>query len=311
VLAIASDLWGDLDGVSRTKRAYGKGTVAWGLTPTEVLTALRVRPDLEYSRGLDADLAWIHRREGETDIYFVANRADRAQDLEVRFRVGGKEAELWHADTGTSEPAGYSTADGRTTVRLHLEERESVFVVFRHPAASPSRVIDYTHLSPLAALGGPWEVSFPANLGAPAKLRVTELASWTANADDGVKYFSGTATYTRMVQALRSWFQPGQKILLDLGLVKDVAEVSLNGKSLGVLWKPPFCLEVTGALKPGVNRLEIKVTNEWTNRLIGDRAAPADRKVLAAGGPAGSGPPPMLSESGLLGPVTLIRAGGR
>jgi hypothetical protein len=311
VLSMASDLWGDLDGVSRTKRAYGKGAVVWGLAPAEVLASLRVLPDLEYSRGLDADLAWIHRREGDTDIYFVANRADRAQDLEVRFRVGGKEAELWHADTGTSEPASYSTSDGRTTVPLHLEGRESVFVVFRHPATSPSRVIARTHLSSLAALRGLWEVSFPANLGAPAKLRLAELASWTVNADDGVKYFSGTATYTRTVQAPRGWFRPGQRILLDLGVVKDIAEVSLNGRALGVLWKPPFCLDITGALKPGVNRLEIKVTNEWTNRLIGDRAAPADKKVLAAGSPARPGPQPMLTESGLLGPITLITARGR
>jgi hypothetical protein len=280
------------------------------LTPAEVLASLRVLPDLEYSRGLDADLAWIHRREGETDIYFVANRADRAQDLEVRFRVGGKEAELWHADTGTNEPAGYSIVDGRTTVPLHLEERESVFVVFRRPAASLSRVIVPARLSPLAALSGPWEVSFPMNLGAPAKLRIVELDSLTANADDGVKYFSGTATYTRTVPAPRVWFRTGHRILLDLGVVKDVAEVSLNGRALGVLWKPPFRLDVTGTLKPGVNRVEIKVTNQWTNRLVGDRAAPADKKVLAAG-PPGFGPPPTLTESGLLGPVTLIMSKGR
>src|SRR6185503_17416985 len=99
---------------------------------------------------------------------------------------------------------------------------------------------------------------------------------------------------------LRGWFQPGQRILLDLGVVKDLAEVSLNGRALGVLWKPPFRVDVTGALKPGVNRLEIKVTNQWTNRLIGDRTAPAEKKVLAAGGPAGPGPPPALNESGLL-----------
>ena len=124
-----------------------------------------------------------------------------------------------------------------------------------------------------------------------------------------MKYFSGTAAYTKTVQAARGWFRPGQRILLDLGVVRDVAEVSLNGKTLGVLWKPPFRLDVTEALKPGANHLEIKVTNEWTNRLIGDRSAPADKKVLAA--PAGGifGPPPTVNESGLLGPVTLFVAG--
>ncbi|HEX6626002.1 MAG TPA: glycosyl hydrolase, partial [Pyrinomonadaceae bacterium] len=310
LLAMASDLWGDLDGVSRTRRVYGKGMVVWGLPPSEVLAALRVPRDVEYSRGLDADIAWIHRREGDADIYFVANRADRAQDVEVRFRVSGKEAELWHPDTGTSEPAGYVIADNRTTVPLHLEEREAVFVVFRRPTSSPSRVVTRANPSPLAALAGPWDVGFPPNLGAPAKLRLAELVSWTANTDEGVKYFSGTATYTKTVQAPRGWFRTGARILLDLGAVKDIAEVSLNGKALGVLWKPPFRVDVTGALKPGANRLEIKVTNQWTNRLVGDRAAPADKKVLAAEASAarGFGPPPALTESGLLGPVTFISA---
>jgi hypothetical protein len=104
----------------------------------------------------------------------------------------------------------------------------------------------------------------------------------------------------------RGWFRPGERILLDLGVVKDVAEVSLNGVALGLLWKPPFRVDVTGALKPGVNRLEIKLTNEWTNRLIGDRSATADRKVFAASAPPSFGPPPTLTESGLLGPVTFI-----
>ena len=286
--------------------------MVWGLTPSEVLASLRVPPDVEYGRGLDGDLAWIHRREGDADIYFVANRADRAQDLDVRFRVSGKEAELWRADTGTGEPAGYGTADGRTTMRLHLEERESVFVVFRRATTSPARVVTRPHHSPLTTLEGPWEVRFTPNLGAPEKIRLAELASWTASEVDGVKYFSGTATYSKTVQARPGWFRTGQRILLDLGALRDVAEVSLNGRPLGVLWKPPFRVDVTGALKAGANRLEVRVTNQWTNRLIGDRTAPADRKVLP-GGVAGGifGPPSVLNESGLLGPVTLVTEGGR
>jgi hypothetical protein len=225
--------------------------------------------------------------------------------------VDGREAELWHADTGTSEPASYNIRDGRTTVPLHLEERESVFVVFRRAAAAPSRVLTRTSPSLLQTLEGPWDVSFPPNLGAPPKLRLAELTSWTANTDDGVKYFSGTAVYAKALQAPRGWLRAGQRILLDLGAVKDVAEVSLNGRALGVVWKPPFRVDVTDALKPGANQLEIRVTNEWTNRLIGDRAAPADKKVLAAGAPAGFGPPPALNEAGLLGPVTFISVPAR
>lgn len=308
VQSLASDLWGDLDGISRTKRAYGKGLVVWGLPLSEVLAALRVPKDVEYSRALDANLSWIHRRDGEADIYFVANRTDRPQDIDARFRVTGKEAELWHPDTGAIEPAEYSIVDGRTTVLLRMAERESVFVVFRRAASSPSRTLLRAMNTTLATLSGPWDVSFQPNLGAPAKMQFAKLESWTANTDDGVKYFSGTATYTKTVQAPQSWFRLGAKVFLDLGVVKDMAEVSVNGKTIGVTWKAPYQVDVTSVLKPGANQLEIKVTNEWTNRLIGDRSAPPNKKVLAVSGPPTGGPsaPQTLAESGLIGPVTVV-----
>jgi hypothetical protein len=205
VQALAEELWGDLDGLSRTKRSYGKGTVVWGLAPAEVLTSLRVPRDVEYSRPLDANLSWLHRRASDADIYFVANQTDRTQDINARFRVSGKEAELWHADTGEIEPAEFSIAGGLTTVPLHLAERESVFVVFRRAAASSARTLPRATVTTLATIDGPWAVSFPSNLGAPAKITLAKLESWTANRDEGVKYF-GTATYTKTVQVARQGF---------------------------------------------------------------------------------------------------------
>ena len=159
----------------------------------------------------------------------------------------------------------------------------------------------------LATLQGAWQVSFPPDLGAPPAITLATLGSLTTNADSGVKYFSGTATYTRTVQAPASWFARNRKLLLALGDVRDLAEVSLNGKPLPlVLWKAPFEVDVTGALRPGVNRLEVRVTNQWSNRLLGDRAMPS-RKVLAGGPPGGGfGGPRPLAESGLLGPVTIV-----
>jgi len=306
---LADEVWGDLDGVSRTRRSYGKGTVVWGLSPGDVLNSLRIPKDVEYSRGLDAKVSWLHRRSGDADIYFVANRTDASQDITARFRVSGKEAELWHADTGEIEPAEFSIADGRTTVALHLAERESVFVVFRRTAASSARTLPRSTVTTLATFDGPWTVDFPSNLGAPASVTLAKLESWTANADEGVKYFSGTATYTKTVKVDRRWFRredhQGERILLNLGTVNDLAEVTVNGQTLGILWKSPYQVDVTGALKPGENRLEIKVTNEWTNRLIGDRTAAPEKKVLSPGVP-GFGPQPTLNNSGLLGPVTLV-----
>ncbi len=313
--ALTADVWGDLDGISRFQRVYGKGNVVWGLPPAQVLATLRVPKDFECTPALDATIPWIHRRAGDTDIYYAANRSDRELDLAARFRVTGKQAELWHPDTGEIAPAAYAIAGDRTTVPLHLAERESVFVVFRQAAGAPSRTMARPASTTVATVSGPWNVTFPPNFGAPAKIQLAKLESWTANPDTSVKYFSGTATYTKSVQAPQGWFRPGAKILLDLGTVKDLAEVSLNGKALGTLWKAPYQVDASGVLKAGANLLEIKVTNQWTNRQIGDRLGPPEKRVLAStppmmGPPGGRGGSQTPAESGLIGPVTVVSQGG-
>jgi hypothetical protein len=132
-----------------------------------------------------------------------------------------------------------------------------------------------------------------------------------------MKYFSGTATYTKTVTAASTWFKSGQHVWIDLGTVRDIAEVKVNGKAAGLVWAPPYRVDVTSALKPGVNKLEIAVTNEWTNRQIGDRSLPEDKHILATppapprpggGGGGAFGFVPPLPESGLLGEVTFVAA---
>jgi len=123
---------------------------------------------------------------------------------------------------------------------------------------------------------GPWELDFPPDWGAPARVSLPKLISWTEHPDSGVKYFSGTATYGKDLEVPKALLSKGRSLWLDLGMVKNIAEVSVNGKSLGILWKPPFCVNVTDALVSGANRLEIKVTNLWPNRLIGDEQLPPD-----------------------------------
>jgi hypothetical protein len=309
---LAAEVWGDLDGVSRTIRYVGKGMVVWGRELMEVLNLLKISKDFECTKALDADIAWTHRHAPNADIYYIANLTDMAQDVQARFRVGDKEAELWHPDTGRIDPASYRIAEGRTIVPLHLLSRESVFVVLRRAASSPTRTLPQRTTTTLVTVRGPWDVTFPPNLGAPEKIQLTSLESWTTHSDQGVQYFSGTATYTKTVSAPQSWFQSGAQLVLDLGTVHDIAEVSVNGTRLATLWKPPYQVDVTDSLEPGENHLQIKVTNQWTNRLIGDRLAPPDRKVLTAsafgplgriGGPGGRNPDPPAS--GLLGPVTV------
>jgi hypothetical protein len=315
VRALATDLWGDTDGVTNTQHAFGKGMIYWGLPLNEVMQRLKDPQDFAASGTLDAPPVWVHRRTADADLYYVSNQSDAPQHIDARFRVSGKDVQIWRPMSGKEEPASYSSQNEFTTVPLELAERESVFVAFRNAAASPSRTEPPVAEKNLAEVTGPWEVHFPAKLGAPPSLRMERLSSWTDNADPGVKYFSGTATYTKTLEAPAAWFRSGQHVYLDLGKVRDIAEVLLNGTSVGVVWAPPYRVDITGAFKPGTNKLEIKVTNEWTNRQIGDRLLPLEKRILAppngraAQGNAGGGAfgrPQILAESGLLGEVRII-----
>lgn len=201
-------------------------------------------------------------------------------------------------------------------------------------------VVDISEIPPPTEIAGPWRVTFPPNLGAPSEVTLDKLISWTEHSETGVKYFSGTAAYSKQINVPADALVRGKRLYLDLGRVEVLAEVLLNGKNLGVLWKPPFRVDLTDAAHPGDNDLEIRVTNLWPNRLIGDEQLPAENEytqTFSAGGYSSVGikalpqwylegkpkPPggrvtfatwkhysadsPLL-ESGLIGPVLLRTA---
>ena len=307
IRAIANEVWGGIDGKSVSEHNFGAGKVYWGRTVSEVLSDVGQQPDLEYTRPhFDTELNWAHRRTNTADIYFVSNQKQRDEDVEISFSVQGKEAELWNPDTGELEPASYRFAQGRTAVPVHLDPDGSIFVVFRHDTSAPERKLPAVVGAQLATIDGPWNLSFPPNWGAPPQITLPTLSSWTTSSDEGIKYFSGTATYTRDVTAEKRWFRPGTKILLDLGSVREIATLSVNGKPAGgILWKPPFAAEVTGLLKPGANRIEIKVTNLWPNRIIGDQQPGMQKTYTWTDYRPYTKDSPLL-ESGLLGPVKIM-----
>jgi len=214
---------------------------------------------------------------------------------------------LWHADTGLIEPASFQIANGRTTVPLHLEPWGTVFVVFRKAANTSSRRLSQVVETTLTTVEGPWDLSFEPNLGAPPRITVEKLTSWSDSSDEGVKYFSGKGTYTKTIAAPVEWLARGARLWLDLGDVKNLAEVSLNGKPLGVTWKAPYRVDITGSLKPGKNTLEITVTDAWVNRIIGDRQ-PNVTKTYTFTSPKFYKSDSKLVAAGLLGPVKIIRA---
>ncbi len=299
---VVDELWANENG----ENSAGKGKVYSGKTIAEVLSSLKITPDFEYTKPKgNTNLLFVHRKLDDTDIYWVNNRNNSTENLEATFGVEGKTAEIWNPETGEIKQASYTIKDGRTTVPLSLKPSDAVFVVFRKKAKSSSLELEQPIETQLASVDGAWNVSFQPHRGAPAQIVLDQLASWSENTDPGVKYFSGTGNYTIMIDAPADWFKEGSQIWLDLGSVKNLAEVVVNGKSLGIVWKTPFRVNVTEALKQGENALEVKVTDLWVNRLIGDQQPETKTKITYTTMPFYQANSP-LKESGLLGPVKLL-----
>jgi hypothetical protein len=299
---IADHLWGTGAG----ENIFGKGKVYTGKTIAEVLASIKMTPDFEYTKPQEnTELLFVHRKLSDVEIYWVNNRNNIVENLEATFRVEGKVPEVWHPETGLIEKVSYKITDGHTKVPLRMEPSDALFVVFRKKATKSSLTLAQPFETQLAVIEGSWKVSFQPARGAPAHIDLNELASWSENTDPGVKYFSGTGSYTKTIQASANWFKEGTRLWLDLGNVMNLAEVVINDKSLGVLWKTPFRVDVTEALKQGKNTLEIKVTNLWVNRLIGDQQPDNLKRITYTTMAFYQANSPLLS-SGLLGPVKIV-----
>jgi hypothetical protein len=274
-----------------------------GPARTDLSAALAaiVAPDVD-DHG--AHLRFVHRQMHGADIYFISNPNDASKSLTSTFRVSGRPAQIWRADTSEIRAASYRPDGDRTAVDLELGPHDAEFVVFRGDGPS-------THTAPpsttttLATLTSGWRIRFPAADVAHGAYDLPTLSSWTENPDPQVRYFSGRACYTTVFQAADGWRSGPGRLLLDLGAVKEVADVSLNGQALGVAWKPPYRVEVGPALKAGLNTLQVCVANLWPNRLIGDKQPGAKPAAWTSFNPFPANAP--LRPSGLLGPVTLQR----
>lgn len=233
-----------------------------------------VFPDFSTS---EKEVLWVHRKIEDSEVYFVSNQQDSTRVMDCTFRVSGKQPELWDAVTGAvSIASAFEMENGMTRVPIKLDPSGSVFVIFRKPinitkGASTANWPDYVSLQELTM---PWTVHFDPKWGGPETVSFPTLRDWTQSDESGIKYYSGTATYETQFDLT----EVAPSLFLDLGKVKNLAEVTLNGVSLGVFWKPPFIIDIAKAAKPGKNELVVKVTNLWANRLIGDEQEPADVK---------------------------------
>jgi len=254
---------------------------------------------------------YAHRSTADREIYFVANRSEKPVQADCVFRVAGRLPELWHPQTGEMRSLPEFKAEKNTTaIPLRFEPYESYFVIFpKTPSAAASKArSNFADMVSIATLEGAWDVAFDPAMGAPAQARFEKLEDWTQRPEEGIKYYSGIATYRKTfdVPKAESLKSP---VFLDLGGVHAMARVRLNGQDCGVAWTAPWRLDISKALKPTANALEVEVANLWPNRMLGDARHP-DQKPYAqtTHHPYATGQPhandPLLA-SGLLGPVVV------
>ncbi|GGD82660.1 hypothetical protein GCM10011514_53420 [Emticicia aquatilis] len=265
--------------------------------------ALSLQPDVTISNA-KIKILFRHRQiqstnnqSPVTEIYWLNNRSENPTDAEVSFRVSGKIPELWNAQTGKIEKVSYQIKDGRTIVPLKFDSWDAYFVVFKEKTTANSLVIAPETETALTTISTPWTVRFNDK-----NVSFDRLSSWSDNSDNDVKYFSGTATYTNTfkVDALNKT----AKYVLDLGDVKNIAEVIINGKNVGTAWKKPFRLDISEAIKAGANTIQVKVTNTWVNRLIGDAQPDVKVKTTFTTMPFYRANSPLLP-SGMIGEVKI------
>ncbi|MDR1562726.1 MAG: glycoside hydrolase family 2 [Dysgonamonadaceae bacterium] len=292
VRKIAANLWDNNKILNTTVAEFFKNDIK--LPPDFVASS----PALQYS----------HRKDGDTDIYFITNQSgNRVQDNPT-FRVYGKQPELWYPVTGKHRllPAFTQIKENGTTyVPLQLEPDESVFIVFRKQAKNvgidgidknfPERKI-------VTEINSVWTVTFESDeikRGPAEPVIFEQLTDWSKHSDDRIKYFSGTAVY---ITSFDLGKKPDGELYLDLGKVVAMAKVKINGQYAGGVWTAPYRVDVTPFVKSGKNEVEIEVVGTWANRIIGDRKLPVEQRKLHIG----RGPDGDLYESGLLGPVKIV-----
>ena len=274
--AAVDEIWGNIDGKNSTEHRLGAGRVIWGKPVEQVIQEMGIFPDFSYS-GSNARLLYIHRQISDgMDIYYVANTVSQKISADCEFCITGKVPELWNPVTGeVYRLPEFHNEDQKTVVPMVFGALESFFVVFKSESSAP--VVSSQNFPELASaleLTGPWTVSFDPAWGGPASTTFDELTDWSKNSDEGIRYYSGTAVYSRTFDFEKP--VDAQHIYLSLGSVKNVASVRLNGKSLGTVWCSPWQVEVTDALQSKDNRLEVEVTNLLPNRMIGDEHLPPE-----------------------------------
>ena len=293
---LVSRLWAGGD-----RTFVGKGQVIGTDRIEQALAQIGVEPDVSFATD-EASIDFVHRETFDGHIYFLRNGGRETSNGDVQFRVTGKAPELWDAVTGTFRPLPYRIESGSTFVPLTIPAQKSVFVVFREDALTPSKAIPAEQCRVLKTIDTSWSVEFEPRRGAPDRLEIADLSPLNENVEAGIRYFSGVATYKTRIELPDN--AANEKLVIDLGDVGDIAEVQINGRSVGTVWEAPYMLDISDTVRAGNNLLEVKVANLWVNRLIGD-AQPNAEKIAWTSTQMYNADAP-LRPAGLIGPVRIL-----
>jgi hypothetical protein len=259
--------------LSRCQNLLQRGTFVAPAQGNQVILS-----DVRGTSGADLpkpEFRSIHRQIGNASVFFVANTGRVGAQVHIQLPVSGMQPEQWDPVWGSMRDLPqFSSSNGTTHLELEFAAAQSFFLVFRKPQQGDGRGSNLARYQTISTVEGSWEVAFSPAWGGPSSITFPALIDWTSHELPGIRYYSGTAEYTKTFQ-----FNPvgkGAKVLLDLGVCHHLAAITCNGRALGVLWTAPWRIDLSDVIKPGENKLQIKITNVWANRLIGDEQQPPD-----------------------------------
>ena len=249
-------------------------------------------------------IAFSHRQYNSKEIYFISNQDNKERVLYFSFRVMNRFPQVYDAVSDKlMDINDWTNERGRTSFTYKMLPNQSLFFLFEKETekTQTNNGVNWSTFKTTQDLAKDWQVQFDPDYGGPSKpVLFTALSDWTKNPDSLIRYYSGTAVYTKNF----TYKGDTQKAWIDLGAFSSMAEVKINGITCGTLWTPPYRLDISKAIKKGENQISIEVVNTWANRLIGDSKLPDDKRITKTTAPFRLEGKP-LNPAGLLGPVTI------
>ena len=273
----------------------GRGNVVPADRLPAALLATGCPPDVVMSAGL----SFVHRSLEDAELYYIVNPGPKTEGLVVSFNIYGRKPTLMDPETGETKEVDYKMSNGRTCVALDMDVRDAVFILFDAQTDVLEQALPRREERADIALDGSWTIELGRG-----KVLDSPLFDLSCSDDNEVKYFSGTAGYT--IDFSLDTIREGAEYILELGKVHSIARVFVNGHDCGLAWTEPFALDVTPAVKEGKNKIEVRVTNGWYNRLAGDAAGAENRGTATWTSPYKIPSDAPLHPAGLTGPVRLV-----